>query len=507
VELSKTKSKRQLLEDLRRLENQLAKRKLAAFAKAMLPDYSLQWFHVLVYDYLQLWVDKKIKKLAIFIPPQHGKSTMSSIITPAFIHGTRPKAKVACASYEIGVSSKFNRSTQDIIESERYAEVFPKTYLNKAGVEADNELRNSKYYETVGYKGSYKSVGVGTGLTSDTVEYGIIDDPIKDRKQANSPLYRDTLWDWYDEVWSTRLNNDSCELMLFTRWHEDDLAGRLFDPKNPKYDGEVAKKWTVIVLPALKEDAAPPIKQALKVKDPRVLNEALWEAKHSAENHLKDKRTSPYKFASLKQQRPSPLDGGMMQREWFQIVQESELPFNPEEVPVHFLIDGAFTEKTKNDPSAVMAYYVFKGKIYIKSCITFYKELNEFLKFSRGYFHSQGYDSRSNIRIEYKSSGPGLMSMLAQEEYGNFNVMRINDLHVSYGKFTRGEYAQPSCASEKVKIISGGWNEEFINQIITFPNDLHDDMFDLLCYAVLQEVSNAVGRVIKTKVNIGGRIA
>ncbi len=475
--------------------------KVAAFAQYMEPTHELQWFHILVYSYLQKWIDKDIRKLAIFLPPQHGKSTMSSMVSPAFILGQKPKAKVVCASYNGSVSSNFNRQAQDIIGSPRYKKVFPNTILPEAGIDMDNELRNAHYFETVGHKGFYKAVGVGGSLTGTTVEYGIIDDPIKDRKEANSVTYRNNLWDWYNDVWRTRLNNESCELMLFTRWHEDDLAGRMFDPTNEHYDAERAKEWTVIVLPALKEDDKP-IKMAIDVDDPREVGEALWESKHSRANHEQDQRTNPYTFASLKQQRPAPLEGGLIKKDWFIIKGENEVPFNPEDIPMNFLIDGAFTDKTTNDPTAQMAYRVHKGIIYIYNCFPVRKQLNDYLPFARGFLMANHYDLRSKLKIEYKASGPSLFSMLRQEEYGGFNCQRINDVHVSWGKMVRGEYATPSLASGKVVLIQGAWNQEFIKQCCTFPNDVHDDMFDLLCYSILEELTAPQFTTIETEVNL-----
>lgn len=479
--------------DLSWMIQQEARRNPAFFALYQNPEYDLPWFQNLVYDYLDKWVKKEIKKLAIFMPPQHGKSSMSSIITPAFILGKNPKAKIVCASYNGSVSSRFNREVQDIMTGNRYKELFPLSRIPEAGQDKDNELRNAQYFETVGQKGFYKAVGVGGSLTGTTIEYGIIDDPIKDRKEANSKTYRENLYNWYTDVWSTRLNNESCELLLFTRWHEDDLAGRLFDPSNIDYDPERAAKWTVIVLPALKEDVKA-IDNQIEVKDPRKEGEALWPDMHSVESHLSDKKTNPYTFASLKQQRPAPLEGGLLKREWFQIIKETELPYNPDEVPMHFFIDGAFTEKTTNDPSAILACQEHRGKLYIWNVQSVRYTLNKYLGFSSAWMRENRYGMGSNVRVEYKASGPGIASMLREPEHGGFNVSRINDRHVSFGKMTRGEYITPAMASMKVFLIQGPWNESFIKQCSTFPNDVHDDEFDCLCYAILQLISSAGSR-------------
>jgi len=493
-------------EQLQAIQTVLARRHMKHLAVSVYPEYTWEWFHNLVFDYLQKWFDGDIRKLAVFMPPQHAKSTLSSVLNPAFILGKNPKAKVVCASYTQTVASKFNRQCQDIMTSKPYRRIFPGAVLPQAGLDMTNELRNASYFETVGHKGFYKSVGVGGSLTGTTVEYGIIDDPIKDRKEANSTTYRNNLWDWYIDVWSTRLNNESREMMLFTRWHEDDLAGRLFDPNNQHYDKERAEQWTVLVIPALKENAPPPIAQAIAYNDPREVGEALWQEKHSREKHEEDKRTNPYMFASLKQQRPSPLEGGLLKADYFPRLKRNELPYNPNELPVHFMVDGAYTDKVENDPTAIMAYQLHGGKVYVLNCHSVRMTLDKFLPYFQGWAFQMGGDQRSNVRIEFKSSGPGMIRMLQEERYGNWNTTRINDKHVSYGKYTRGEYATPALAAGKLVCVEGPWVEAFVKQCITFPNDTHDDMYDLACYVVLQEIHKAGAGVWKTSVNLGGKI-
>jgi phage terminase large subunit-like protein len=482
----------------------IARNSLSGFSQYLHLDHDVQWFHKLVYSYLERWVNKDIKKLAIFMPPQHGKSQMSSKNVPAYILGKNPKAKIVVASYTQTVSSNFCRGTQDIMDNPSYRKVFPKTMLPSKFVDRTNELRNSTYFETVKYKGSYKSVGVGGSLTSFTTEYGIIDDPIKDRKEANSAVYRERLWDWYTDVFRTRLNNESCELLLFTRWHNDDIAGRLFDPLNEHYDPKEAAKWTVIVIPALKE-LEKAIPQQIEIKDPRKVDDALWPTMHSKEKHEDDRRTNPIKFASLKQQRPSPLGGTIIKKEGFVYLDENEVPFNPEETPMHFMIDGAFTDKTENDPSALIAYRVHGKNIYIYNCHSVRLTLDKFLPYVNKWLLSMGYTDESMIKIEAKASGFSFIQMLRQPEYGAFNVNQINTKHVGMGKINRAESASPTVASEKVHLIKGSWNAAFVGQVTNFPNDTHDDMLDLLCYVVLDNMEGIKGRVYKTNVKLAGQ--
>lgn len=471
------------LKDKHNAHAKMARTHLSRFATFVDPKIKNEWFHRVVYEILDEWIDGKEKKVAIFMPPQHGKSTMSSITTPAMILGKKPDAKIAVCSYSDKLASKFNRGCQDIIDSENYKEIFPSTVLPAKGVEITNELRNNTYFETIKHKGFFKAVSVQGTLTGDALDYGIIDDPIKDRKQANSQTYRDNLWSWFNDVFLTRMHNDSRVLMLFTRWHQDDLAGRLFDPKNENYDEEEAKEWTIVCLQALKEDKTP-FPTAKDVPDPRSLGEALWESKHSQFKHEKTKRTTPVTHASLNQQRPSPAEGNKIMREWFNIIRENELPFNPKNVKKDFWIDGAFTDKTENDESAQMACSMFGGNLYIFNCVGVRKELNEYLKFIRPWLKSMGYDGRSSVWIELKASGWGFYSMLKSREYGNHNCRKINSKTVAAGKMNRVENAQPTLASGKVFLVMGSWIPAFVDQCATFPNDLHDDMVDVLGYAI-----------------------
>lgn len=473
----------QLLKELKDQHESLARRKLTHFATLMNDEVNIEWFHKIVYDVLDEWIAGTKKKVAIFMPPQHGKSTMSSVTTPAKILGEKPKSKIAVCSFSDTLASKFNRGCQDIMDSAEFKAIYPGVILPAKGVETTNELRNNGYFETVGHKGFFKAVSIGGSLTGDPVDFGIIDDPIKDRKQANSKTYRDSIWDWYQEVFLKRLHNDSRQLMLFTRWHEDDLAGRIFNPKSKYYDAQEASEWTILCFQALKEEKSP-IPGSLEYEDPREIGDALWESKHSRFKHEKTKRLNATSFASLDQQRPSPAEGNILKREWFNIIQESALPFNPLRVKRDFWIDGAFTDKMENDESAHMSCSFYKNDLYIFNCAGVRKELNEYLEFIVPWLRQSGYKSTSEINIEMKASGYGFYSMLKSPKYGSLNCVKINNKTVAMGKMTRAQNSQPTLASGKVFLVSGNWNNSFIDQCCNFPNDVHDDMMDLLCYAI-----------------------
>lgn len=464
------------------------RKNLEGFVQFTKRDYDFQWFQREICRALDKLERGEIKKLMIFIPPQHGKSELSSRRFPAYVLGRNPNKKIAVCSYSSTLAQSFNRSMQMIMDDTSYTMLFPKTYINSSRVSngtTNGKLRNTEMFEIIEGTGFVKTVGIGGALTGTPVDLGIIDDPFKDRSEANSKVIRDKVWNWYQDVFCTRLHNDSQQLLLFTRWHEDDLAGRLTDPKNEYYDENEAKEWTIIALPALKEET-PPHPMAIDIGDPREIDEALWESRHSAEKYRKRRKTNPTGFQSLDQQRPTAQEGNKIRREWFVIKKLSELPFDPNQVPADFIIDGAFTDKTKNDETALMSCYHHKATdtLYVFNCIGVRKELYELLKFFKPYVKSNYYKPQSSVYIELKASGEPLKSMLSKVEHGGFNTRPINNKVVALGKFNRVENAEPFLASGKVVLVEGSWNKPFIDQCASFPNGAHDDMVDDLTYAI-----------------------
>lgn len=474
----------ELYREFKRYEIERGRTGLQGFTAFTKKDYDFAWFHKLVCEYLDKLERGEIKKLMIFLPPQHGKSELSSRRFPAYALGKDPRRKIGLASYSADLSNSFNRDVQNIIDDDEYRKLFPNVYLNGKGI-AGAELRNVNFFETVGYKGFLKTVGVRGSLTGTPLDFGIIDDPFKDRAEANSATIRDKVWQWYQDVFLTRLHNDSRQLLLFTRWHEDDIAGRILNPKSKYYNEEEAKEWTVLALPALKE-ATKPIRQAEDIADPRAIDEALWEKRHSGKRLRRIKVTNPSGFNSLYQQRPTAQEGNKIKRDWFVIRDASELPFNINTVAPDYFIDGAYTEKTKNDETAVGAFYYNKadGRLYIFDAIGMRKELYEFLKFFKPYAKKNYYKTLSSVYIELKASGYPMKSMLKQVEYGGFNTRGINNKVVALGKYNRVENSEPFLASGRVVLVKGGWNEAFIEQCVAFPNETHDDLVDILCYAI-----------------------
>lgn len=282
---------------------------LLRFTLSTMPTFRPADFHRRYYSVLTRFARGEIKKLMVFMPPQHGKSEGSTRRLPSFLVGLNPDLRLAVVSYNAPKARKFNREIQRIIDSPEYHAIFPDTCLNASNVTtiAGSWLRNADECEIVGHRGGFKTVGVGGALTGEPVDILIMDDIYKDAKTAWSPIVRESVSDWYDTVAETRLHNDSQQLIVFTRWHEDDLAGKLLREQGVYDETENPDGWVVVIYQAIKEGAPTEY-------DPRQEGEALWEERHSRHKLLQTRKRNPQVFDSLYQQNPQPREGLMYEQ-------------------------------------------------------------------------------------------------------------------------------------------------------------------------------------------------
>jgi hypothetical protein len=342
-----TKRAKEIVKKLTILKARSNFQKFVTFTKS---DYLVNWHHAILCEKLQLFAEGKIKKLMVFMPPQHGKSELTSRRLPAYLLGLRPTLKIIGCSYSADLSKAFNRDVQRIIDGDEYPLIFPDTTLNSSNVKTSAKgsyLRNADLFEIVNHRGFYKSVGVGGSLTGTPADIGIIDDPVKDKVEAESPTYRARVWDWYTNVFLTRMHNDSQQLITLTRWNKDDLAGRILARMNKKND------WVVLSLPAIKRTPTIP-------EDMRLIGEALWPAKHSLERILEIEESAPMTFSALYQQDPETSSELKIYPKW-RTCKPKE--YDKIDLDVCYGIDFGFT-----NPSAVIELKVDEAgkKLYIR---------------------------------------------------------------------------------------------------------------------------------------------
>lgn len=224
-------------------------------------------------------------RLMIFMPPRHGKSELASKRFPAWCLGRNPRRQIIAASYNSDLADDFGRNVRNIVAEAEFSQVFPKVTLAPDSKAAGRMNTN--------YGGAYVAAGVGTAVTGRGADIALIDDPFKDRQEADSERRRELVWDWYRSTLYTRLMPGGSIVLIQTRWHEDDLAGRILEQ-----EGE---QWKVLELPAINTDG-----------------EALWPEWYDVEALNRIKNTiGPREWSALYQQKPQPDEGTFFKREWF----------------------------------------------------------------------------------------------------------------------------------------------------------------------------------------------
>lgn len=271
--------------------------------------------HLMLMNRLLLAVAaRRIRRIMFFMPPRHGKSTMISLYFPAWYLGTFPDHSAILTSYESSYASTWGGRVRDLMNE--YGPALWGLRAGRHGRRAADDWLLDSTVEGRAVMGGMRSAGIGSGLTGRGGDLIIIDDPIKDQEQAQSARFRQRAWDWYQSVLYTRKEPDAVEVLIMTRWHEDDLAGRLLDAGD-----EADDPWTVISLPAIAEGPDPM---------GRSVGEALWPERWPLESLIRARHNQdPYWWAALYQQRPAPIGGGMFQKRHWRFWRPADMDLRP----------------------------------------------------------------------------------------------------------------------------------------------------------------------------------
>jgi predicted phage terminase large subunit-like protein len=279
----------------------LARRSLYDLALCLAPpEYHFDWHHEVLYRWLNDFAEGRRKRLIVEMPPGHGKSEACSRLLPAYLLGRNPSARIIACSYTADLASEMNRDVQRIMDRPDYQVIFPRVRLGTSNIRAlsGRPRRNADIFDVVGGQGFYKCAGIGGGIAGRRFDWGLIDDPVKDREEANSPTIRESLWRWYTGVFYARQWKNAGILLVTTRWHAEDLAGRL-QAKAARGEGE---PWDVLSFPAIATDDRHP-------EDPRQPGQALWTWFKPLPELEKIRQLDPRDFAALYQQQPRSEGG------------------------------------------------------------------------------------------------------------------------------------------------------------------------------------------------------
>lgn len=296
------------------------------------------------------------KRVGVSIGPQTGKSEVISRRAPAWMNGRNPRLNMILGSYNQDFANEFGDDVRAIVNSQAHKLVFPDHDLRVGGA------AKSLLISTKGGKSAF--VGVGGSGTGKPADVFVVDDPIRNDDDAQSEVHRNRVWNWFTKVANTRIHNDSAVVVVHTRWHEDDLLGRLCDPDHPlrnkDYKG-VADEWLYINIPAVVED--PKLAAALGLTleeqtDPLVREQfgkkpiaALWPERFSLNFLAKQKRLDKRGFGALRMGKPSPEDGDYFKDN--DIVPYYSVDELPKNLRKYGASDHAVTEKQKNDASVI----------------------------------------------------------------------------------------------------------------------------------------------------------
>lgn len=460
-----------------------AKNSFLSFMGYTKKNYKAKWFHRVLCAYIDFFVEGKIKNLMVFMPPRHGKSEHISRKLPAYILGKYPNKSVITAAYSAKLASLMSGDTQSTMDSEEYRSIFPDSVLLQTGMSfiGKTPVRTSDYFEIANpnFSGSNKNVGVGGSLTGFGFDFGLIDDPFKNREEADSETTRESVWNWYTSTFLTRQESDQArKCILMTRWHEDDLAGRLLEiaKKDPEAD-----QWTVLTFPALA--TFPPA----NINDHRAPGEALWPEKFSAKFLQKQKSANSRDFSALYQQNPFTEGGAILKKSYWQYYAPHELPKFLDELILS--ADCAFKDLKTSDNVAIQ---VWGRKGANKYLIDEYCEKMDFIKTCNAILSMvRKYPQIGAKLVEDKANGSAVISAMKRRVSGLIPVEPVGS------KVARAYAVSPQCESGNVFLpvpeTCTKFNvEEFIDECAKFPNGKHDDRVDA-CTQALRRLETSEG--------------
>lgn len=441
------------------LQKEKARRKLIDFTRYTKDGYDTNWHHEVLADALDRLANKEIKRLMVFMPPRHGKSELVSRRFPAYLLGKNPGAHIISTSYSATLASSMNRDVQRIIDSKEYAELFPKTRLGNH----DGYLRNSETFEIPETGGYYLSAGVGGGITGRGADYAIIDDPVKNRAEAESKTYRDKVVDWFTSTLYTRLEKDACVLITMTRWHEDDLAGRLLElaENDPNAD-----QWEILNYPAIKLNNK-------DKSDPREVGEALWESKYNLKSLQSIKATiGSYEWGSLYEQNPTPPGGSIVKRDWLKYYQVAPGKFDEIVQSWDFAFD-------KGKDSSYVVGQVWGRVGADKYLLDQVRDRMDFTESIRAVKNLSRKHPQAKAKfIEKKANGSAIISSLRK------TITGIIPINPSGSKVERFYAVSPQFEAGNVYLPEASWVQDYVEELISFPNSTNDDQVDATTQAL-----------------------
>lgn len=397
------------------------------------------------------------------MPPGSAKSTYASVRAPAYFLGKYSKKSIICTGYGDDLVISFGRKVRNIVASPEYHLLFHVTL-------AEDQRSKGEWETSEG--GSYYATSVGGGITGRRADIGLIDDPVKGRKESDSELVRRGVWDWYKSDFITRLKPNAAQIIIQTRWHEDDLSGRIlprtWQGESGVFKGFDGQDWTVICLPAQARAGDALGREVGGWLWPEWFTPQYWTETKQAQQS-EDIRN----WNSLYQQVPAPEDGTFFKREWFKRYRVGE---EPKELSKYGASDYAVTEGGGDYTEHGVSGFDTHEDLYVLNWWSGQKTpdvwIGEELRLAKVYRPLAWVAEGGPIR---RSIEPFLTkSMREQNVY-----FRTEWITTGRDKASNARGFQALCSMGKVFIPYTDWGSELIEQLITFPAGKYDDKVDV----------------------------
>lgn len=446
---------------------QLARDNLIVFTRRMFPEYKAANHHWRIAYALQDIATRRTDRLLIIMPPGHGKSTLASEHFPAWYLGNFPDHRVIACSHTTMLAYTFSRRARGLFASPAWP----------FAVETAGDWSTVQSWTIHGHRGGYFAVGIGSGVTGIRTNLLVIDDPVKSSEEAASEVYRERTWEWFSRDALTRLDPGGAVVMIGTRWHEDDLIGRVLAAPD-------AGRWSVLHMPALADDGS-----------------ALWPEQFSAADLMQKREGMGSRpFEAIYQGRPSPVEGAILKRQWWRFWSYPGQPLPPVPVgldnsEIHLAPcvelppfwdeqiqswDMAFKDTATSDYVAGQVWGRWRadrylldqtlGRLDFPATVAAVRELSE------------RWPTARRKLVEDKANGSAVIAFLKRDIAG---LIPINP---EGGKVVRAHAVTAQIESGNVYLPHpriAPWVDAFLTEATSFPNAKYDDQVDATTQALI----------------------
>lgn len=419
---------------------------LIAFCRLTYRNYEVNWHHLKIAQALGRVARGECRRLVIAMPPRHGKSELASIRFAPWLLAKRPTASVIAATYAQDFADELGRKARSVMTSGMYRCLFPHAQLA-----ADN--RAVSRWQTIA-GGSYYAVGVGGPLTGRGADVLLIDDPHKNREEAESAVMRERVWDWFRSTAYTRLEKNGAVVIIMTRWHEADLVGRVMESGEP---------WEVLTMPAIAEAD----------ESDRKAGEALWPDKYSTDvlKQIRD-TVGEREWSALYQQHPVPLQGALFKPDAITVI-------DAEPAGVQWVRAWDFGATRDGDPSVGAKLGLRDGRPIIADIVRVQGSPEEVERTLTATASRDGTSVAIDLPQDPGQAGKSQVQYFTRLLSG----YTVTSSPETGDKVLRAEPFAAQINVGNVSMVRATWNAALIEELRSFPAGVHDDQVDALSRA------------------------